>query len=272
MKIENHLLPDGDITRLECPKNKDKFQPENLDTLVLHYTAGRDAENSARYLCKEEVKASAHLVIGRDGKIFQLVPFDTIAWHAGKSHHGNRTGLNKYSIGIELDNPGLLMKTEEGYKTWFGSEVPANLVLKAKHRNGNEEKYWHTYPEAQLMACQEICELLLQAYNIRYILGHEEIAPGRKTDPGPAFPLDKLRNQLLHADRAREDAEFEVFEGSVIPSLLNIRSGPATSFETVSEPLEKGSSLKVTGEKDGWYKVESKLEGWVSKQFVMNKG
>jgi N-acetylmuramoyl-L-alanine amidase len=271
MKIENHLLLDGNITRLECPKNTGKFQPGLPDTLIMHYTAGRDAESSARYLCKDGVKASAHLVIGRNGNIFQLLPFDTVAWHAGRSQHGNRNGLNKYSIGIEMDNPGLLMKTEQGYKTWFGSEVPANLVVKAKHRNEKDEKYWHTYTEAQLMACEEICGLLLQAYEIKYILGHEEIAPGRKTDPGPAFPLDKLRSNLLHADREREDAEFDAFEASVIPSLLNIRSGPATRFEPVAEPLEKGTKLTVVGEKNGWYKVESKLEGWVSKNYVVKE-
>ena len=112
MKINNNQqLEDGEnISHMKCPKNKQKFREEFPDTIIIHYTAGRDAESSAKYLCKDNVKASAHLVIGRDGKIIQLVPFDTITWHAGTSEYGSKKGLNKYSIGIELDNAGILKK------------------------------------------------------------------------------------------------------------------------------------------------------------------
>ena len=72
--------------------------------IVVHYTAGTSARTAAEFLAKEEVKASAHLVIGRQGELFQLVPFDTEAWHAGRSCYGGRANLNRYSIGIELDN------------------------------------------------------------------------------------------------------------------------------------------------------------------------
>ncbi len=121
---------------MSCPKNTEKFTAGLPDTVVIHYTAGRDAESSAKFLCSE-VKASAHLVIGRDGKIIQLVPFNTISWHAGVSAYGARQGLNKYSIGIELDNAGILQKTGNEYKAWFGRSYPENEVMYATHRNEN---------------------------------------------------------------------------------------------------------------------------------------
>lgn len=76
--------------------------------IVLHYTAGTSAESSALFLTRPEVSASAHVVIGREGEVFQLVPFNIEAWHAGKSWYAGRGGLNRYSIGIELDNLGEL--------------------------------------------------------------------------------------------------------------------------------------------------------------------
>ena len=117
MKInDKHQLEDGNITQLSCPKNKQKFGAKLPDTVVIHYTAGRSAKSSADYLCRNDIKASAHLVIGREGEIFQLVPFDTVSWHAGKSEFGGRTSLNKYSIGIELDNAGPLDKVGTEYR------------------------------------------------------------------------------------------------------------------------------------------------------------
>ena len=79
--------------------------------IILHYTAGVSAQSSPRYLARPDVKASAHLVIGRLGKIIQLVSFDVEAWHAGQSSYAGRTCLNRFSIGIELDNLGRLAWT-----------------------------------------------------------------------------------------------------------------------------------------------------------------
>lgn len=106
MEILKHRLVDGGVEHFVCPKNKRKL--EGPDTIVLHYTAGVNARSSAEFLARDEVKASAHVVIGRDGKVFQLVPFDTEAWHAGRSLYKGRANLNRCSLGIELDNLGRL--------------------------------------------------------------------------------------------------------------------------------------------------------------------
>src|SRR5882672_10600458 len=84
------------------------------DALIIHFTAGASAESSAAWLCNPQAKASAHVVVARDGSIIQLVPFDTVAWHAGASSYGGRSGYNQYSIGIETDYPGRLTRTQGG--------------------------------------------------------------------------------------------------------------------------------------------------------------
>ncbi len=268
MKITNHKLTGNHIKQLNCPKNKQVFGANLPDSIVIHYTAGSSAESSAKYLCKDNIKASAHLVVGQEGEIYQLVPFNTIAWHAGNSAYGTRKGYNRYSIGIEIDNPGVLTKTENGYKTWFGAKVDADNAVKAKHRNESFERYWHVYTEQQIMAVHEICELLTEEYNIQQILGHEEISPGRKKDPGPAFPLDKLRDDLLYNRRDTEEGRQEKSAGTVNCSMLNIRKGPGTDFEKLMEPLPNGTKINILQSRNGWLKVETTVEGWVSKDYV----
>lgn len=267
MEITNKFKLSGDgITQLDCPKNKDKFKAGKLDTIVIHYTAGSSAESSARYL-SSDVKASAHLVIGREGEIIQLVPFDTIAWHAGESFYGDRQWLNQYSIGIELDNAGILSKVGGEYQAWFGKKYQANDVMSATHRNETSPRYWHTFTEKQIEACREVCELLIQKYGIKTILGHEEIAPQRKQDPGPAFPLDKFRSNLLLQNRS-DTPDLIGKDGEVVVDSLNIREGAGVTYKKVADPLPKGAKVKVLEEYNGWYKVSTKIEGWVGKGYV----
>lgn len=192
-----HYLEGDNIFQIDCPKNKRKFVTSNLDTIVIHYTAGRNAKNSTQYLARNDIKASAHIVIDRNGTIYQLVAFDIIAWHAGRSVWDGRKSLNNYSIGIELDNAGPLEKKGSNYITWFKKTIYPDDVVFAQQRNETKKQYWHIYTEKQIEVCRTVCELLISRYNIKTILGHEEISPGRKRDPGPAFPLDEFRNNLL---------------------------------------------------------------------------
>ena len=268
MEINNqHLLTGDSVIQMECPKNKEKFKTGNLDTVVIHYTAGGSAESSARFLIKSDVKASAHLVIGRQGEIFQLVPFDTVAWHAGESSYGNRQWLNQYSIGIELDNAGPLTKVGSEFQAWFGTKYQANDAVLATHRNETTPRYWHTYSEKQISLCREICELLIHKYGIKIIVGHEEIAPKRKQDPGPAFPLDRFRDNLLMQNRSDKPDVIDK-PGEVLVDNLNIRDGAGIEFKKVAQPLMKGKKVKILEEHNGWYKVETTIQGWVGKTYV----
>lgn len=267
MRIENHLLKGEGIQFRESPNHSGKLEP---DTVIIHYTAGRDAESSIKTLCDPTVKASAHLVVGRDGSITQLVPFNVIAWHAGRSSYKDRVGYNKYSIGIEIDNAGVLTKVNNIYTAWFGREYRDDEVVAAVHRNESTLKYWHRYTEAQITVVEDICRLLVKEYDIQDILGHEEISPQRKIDPGPAFPLDKLRDKILRADRHMDEEDAMAFpaNGKVRASRLNIRSGPSKQNNRVADPLARNQKVKILEKSDGWYRVSVELQGWVASEYV----
>jgi len=190
----NHRFKD--VSYIESPNQSGPFAPELPDTIVIHYTAGASTESAIRTLCDRKRKVSAHLVVGRDGAVTQLLPFNIVGWHAGRSAWGERTSLNRYSIGIEIDNAGQLSERDGCYESWFGRTYPAEEVLHGTHRNHSEASYWHRYTDEQLEVVEAICAALIQRYGIQYILGHEEIAPSRKIDPGPAFPLDSMRTRL----------------------------------------------------------------------------
>jgi N-acetylmuramoyl-L-alanine amidase len=266
------LVEDGQhpISKLSCTKNTEKFGSGMPDTIVIHYTAGSSAASSANYLCRDEIKASAHIVIGRNGEIYQLVPFDTIAWHAGTSAYGGRTMLNKYSVGIELANAGVLIKTGNEYQAWFGTKYPASDVVYATHRNETKPRYWQAYTDKQIEVCRDVCEALINKFAIKDIVGHEEIAPGRKQDPGPAFPLDSFRETLLLKNESDAPNLLNA-KGEVTANLLNIRSGAGINYEKIAKPLEAGTKVKVLEEREGWFRVTTTIEGWVSKSHVTIK-
>lgn len=274
MKIVNHRLYHDDDTPVpfkESPNHSGIFR--KLQYLVMHYTAGPSAEHSVNWLINPSAKASAHLVIGRDGSITQLVPFDTIAWHAGRSEWQGIVGLNSYSIGIELDNAGPLEKSGSGWRAWFGEIYPPEQVIEAIHKNESYMRAWQLYTPEQLYVALEVSALLVETYQLVDILGHDDIAPGRKSDPGPAFPMETFRSRLFgRADDSPDVNEYETTAN------LNIRIGPDTNFTTLPvSPLPRGTRLQATGQENGiWKEVDvvgevkgvSDIRGWVHRGYI----
>jgi N-acetyl-anhydromuramoyl-L-alanine amidase len=118
----------------------------------------------------EGLRASSHVLIGRDGQLTQYVPFGERAWHAGVSQYRTRSGCNDFSIGVELEGADDIPYTDEQY---------AHLV--------------------------ELIAALIAAYPslaAEHIVGHCDVAPGRKSDPGPSFEWPRLRAQLNERLRA----------------------------------------------------------------------
>lgn len=270
MRIENNILKGGEIDFIESPNHGIKFGENQPDTIVIHFTAGANEQSSVNWLTNEQSKASAHLVVGRGGSIYQLVPFDTIAWHAGRSSYNNRSGFNKYSIGIEIDNAGPLSKTGGVLRAWFGGEYKEEEAVFAVHRNESTPRYWHAYTQKQIELVEDICSILIANYPIKQILGHEEIAPQRKNDPGPAFPLDKLRDRLLGEGRDNEDPIETNIEqkGVVLSDKLNIRSGPGVNNNAIAEPLTNGQEVEIVEISGDWLKINTNLTGWVHKNYI----
>ena len=195
MHIQSHWLVSPDVTRVDCPKNQTPLVAPEL--IVLHYTGGGDGRDSALYLADWATRASAHVVIARDGQVFQLVPFHLQAWHAGASSFRGRRRVNTFSIGIELANAGRLTRRDDRWFTWFGREIPRDEVVTLPSPGG--PTFWHAYTPRQLQVAARVCRLLLRHYPVRHLVGHADVTD-RKQDPGPAFPWEAFRRDVLGED------------------------------------------------------------------------
>jgi N-acetylmuramoyl-L-alanine amidase len=134
-----------------------------IDILLLHYTGMPTGASAVARLCDPEAKVSAHYTVDEDGTIFAHVPEERRAWHAGVSWWAGERNINARSIGIEIVNPG----HEFGYRS---------------------------FPDLQIEAVIELSRDVVQRRKIpaARVLGHSDVAPARKTDPGELFPWGKL--------------------------------------------------------------------------------
>ncbi len=151
------------VVDLPSPNQAPRPAETAVDVLVLHYTE-LPLKESLDILCDgaREHRVSAHYVLGEDGTPYRLVPEERVAWHAGRSHWRGREALNATSIGVEIVN------------------------LHGDH---------HDYPAAQIAALIELCRGILARHPAivpRNVVGHSDIAPKRKVDPGRRFPWQAL--------------------------------------------------------------------------------
>lgn len=180
MNIDQHWLTG--ISHIPSPNVDDRSDPDDISLLVIHCISlppgefGQDfisqlfcnqlnPDDHAYFKEIHELKVSAHLLIKRDGSCVQYVPFNKRAWHAGVSVYEGRERCNDFSIGIELEGTETVAYTQEQYGQLA-------QVVKALLK---------TYPKL----------------SVARITGHSDIAPGRKTDPGPSFIWENLFH-LLH--------------------------------------------------------------------------
>ena len=136
--------------------------------IVLHYTGMRKESSAVNRLCDPRSKVSAHYFIKKNGAILQLVPDLYEAWHAGKSRWKKFKLLNKYSIGIEIQNTG-------------------------------HDYTFENYTSKQMSSLKKLLKSLFKIYKINYkhVLGHSDISPDRKKDPGEKFPWEILSKKGL---------------------------------------------------------------------------
>ncbi|MBC7745611.1 MAG: N-acetylmuramoyl-L-alanine amidase [Flavobacterium sp.] len=270
MKILNHQLyghDDVQVNYRPTPNKGGRYIPQYL---IIHYTAATTEQSAISWLISPIAQASAHLIIGREGTITQLAPFNLITWHAGKSIWAGLNGMNKYSIGIELVNAGRLSKIGEKCICPVDKKsVSDDDVMIAIHKNETQESLWQEYTEAQLEVTQEIAALLVKTYKLVDILGHEDISPIRKSDPGPAFPMKSFRGRAMGRRNENIDSYITL-------SVLNIRSGPGTAYNTLANPLPEGTKVTMLKTQGNWSFVEvddivdglMDLEGWVFTKYL----
>jgi len=187
-----------DVDRVESPNHGGVLVP---DLIIMHYTAGASAQSTAEWFQNTTPgkRRSAHVVIGRDGRVVQCVDFRHQAWHAGLGSWRGRGNCNRYSVGIELANWGHLQIADGGYVSHVGTPVGADRVTWAPHKlTGDLESPWERFTNAQLIAALDVCRALLMVCpSISDIVGHDDVDPERKRDPGPLFPLATFRCLLF---------------------------------------------------------------------------
>ena len=148
--------------------NLPKRLKHNIKFIIIHYTGMKKESVAIKRLQDPKSKVSSHYLIKRNGEIINLILDLFEAWHAGVSNWKHFKSLNKNSIGIEITNPG----HQHGYKR---------------------------FSKKQIFSLQKLLNILVKEYKIKkkYILGHSDISPGRKKDPGEKFPWEMLAKKKL---------------------------------------------------------------------------
>ena len=163
-----------EIKQLYSPNfDANKRNKEKIKYLVFHYTGMKNEKSALKRLSDRNSKVSSHYFIKKNGSIINLVPDRYVSWHAGISFWKNLKNINKYSIGIEIHNPG----HQHGYKSFNKNQIIAIKYLSLK---------------------------LAKKYNLKkkQYLAHSDIAPDRKKDPGEKFPwklLSKYKIGVWHS-------------------------------------------------------------------------
>ena len=173
--------------------NLPKRKKKQIKFIIIHYTGMNKEANAIKRLCDPKAKVSAHYFIKNNGQILILVPEAYVAWHAGKSSWKSYKSLNKYSIGIEISNPG----------------------------HANEYK---NFSNKQILSAKKLIKFLIKKYNIKTenLLGHSDVAPSRKLDPGEKFPWKKLFKYRL--------CKWHKLDQNYLKKLRNIKLSKKDSF------------------------------------------
>lgn len=143
--------------------NFDERKDAPIDILIMHYTGMETGAGAVARLCDPAARVSSHYTVDEDGTIYQHVPEECRAWHAGVSYWAGARDINARSVGIEIVNPG----HEFGYRS---------------------------FPDVQIGAVIHLAKGIVARHSIpkERVIGHSDVAPARKTDPGELFPWGTL--------------------------------------------------------------------------------
>ena len=195
--------------------NLPKRTKKSIKFIILHYTGMRKESSAIKKLCDFNSKVSAHYFIKKNGNILNLVPDLYEAWHAGKSSWKNFKSINKYSIGIEIQNSGHYYSYEK-------------------------------FSIKQINSLKKLIKKLIKIYKInrKNILGHSDISPNRKKDPGEKFPWKNLsKNKLAYWHSLKESKLVKLRLGKVdlnekeefIKNLYKLGYNKIKSIKSVNE-------------------------------------
>lgn len=264
MIVEKHWLKAENakekIKIQESPNAREVIDP---DYLVIHYTAGDTAQGASNWFMNTKDnpnKIAAHIVLDTDGTITQHVAFNRRANHAGSSVWDGVENFNFHSIGIEIVNPGYCEKLTDGSYRRKVTETKhqpypagrAGDILETMHKHkfwtAADNKNWFKYPPAQLTALYAMSKALINQYQLINVLGHDDISPLRKPDPGPCFPWKEFKTNVL----GRADNVGDIFV--VTEDATNFRVDHSTNSAVIKK-LGKGYNVGLIETFGAWSKV-----------------
>lgn len=198
-----------------------------ISMVVIHYTEMKPVETALARMCDPEAGVSAHYCITEEGEVIQLVPEDRRAWHAGASYWRGIPDVNSASIGIELDHPG----------------------------HAPENGGYRGFAEAQIGALIPLLARIVKQYDIprANVVGHSDVAPMRKVDPGELFPWGRLAQCKLCLPRPESLAAGNPFhnEGSFFLALERFGYDITDQAKAVEAFERRWRPEHITGVPDG---------------------
>ena len=207
MKIENHYLIADDSALVKISEIDGRAGPEIVpELIVIHYAVTHSLDATVRAQQARGYLAHASTDGYHDGKrsvmrVVQQLPFNRRGAHAGRSSWRGRKACNGYSIGIEIANPGPLIRGDDGkLRTVYGKVWPEMESVYSGPVAGYPSSWqrWAEYTPEEMGILAALCRALVAEYRIKEIVGHSDVSPGRKFDPGPAFQMDWLRQAVFN--------------------------------------------------------------------------
>ncbi len=195
-----------------------KRKPKQIKFIIIHYTGMRNQKDAINKLTSINSKVSSHYFIKNNGEILNLIPDLYVAWHAGVSSWKKFKSINKYSIGIEINNPG-------------------------------HENLYKDFTKEQIMSVLKLCRFLIKKYKVdpKFILGHSDISPDRKKDPGEKFPWEYLNKRKIG-----------YWHGLNKKKLINQRNQKVTVKEKkifINNLIKIGYSKKMKKKTEDYFKI-----------------
>lgn len=292
LTIKNHWVQEA---KELSTKKKGPGKLDGPHGIVMHYTAGWTTDGDITTLTTSDRQASVQFILGRKGReeLYQCMPANWRAWHAGPSKYKGYNGINNYFIGIEICNAGWIKKQSNGnyvdeygqridpegrfldYKSRYTASMPKDWHHEYHPRLAKGDYAWEPFTVQQLDALDELTLALIAYYpTIKHIVSHEEIdTRGWKTDPGPVFPMRRYLKLLENRGRDYDpDLLYRITadRGTVVV----VYDRPSVAAIGIYTALV-GQVFWVDKKENDFYHIYGDglpEGGWVSAQFLVPTG
>ncbi|MGB3463897.1 MAG: hypothetical protein WBA74_01450 [Cyclobacteriaceae bacterium] len=260
LKLNGRLLQDAKATTAvdfcgEALESADLVIIRSSGIQLTQYTNGKN---------EHIVEQTSHVSINGDGLVQQFIPFNRQVSEPIPGSWEGIKDLRSRAIVINFENCGRLSKKAEHFVSACEKTFDTAEVFTGIHQNEESLSYWHKFSESQIQIAEKIIRCLTSTYQVKYILGNEEVCPGLKTDPGPAFPLEILRRKVI-----RESRLFGL-DNSMELNIAN-RFDLNTILGRQHQSDEQGKDAKIVNirkKSGGWYKVNIDLGGFIKEEWV----